>query len=257
MSFEKGQKLLYLTIKDGRPHAEVVIFEGGTFFDQYDVISSNVYTKEQILEMFKEKSCVCLSSPPGVALSDGTCGNCGGVVGLDFYNKSMEGRYGLRICPECGHDNRHPNNHCDKCTKPLEPLSKLIKCPRCGKITRRGNRCDNCDSGIPLCYGVVAPRTQDCANCVYTVECLEEQKRPVISPDDRMFPPGTLTHEIELPSDKLIELTKASADAESILCPNCKQPVGDKYEHSGSDYDGISVDLGGRRPVKKTKEEVP
>jgi len=85
------------------------------------------------------KGCVCRSSPPGVALSDGTCGNCGGVVELDFYNESMENRYGLRICPECGHENRHPNNHCDKCTKYLEslsddPMMEIWDCPKCSRV---------------------------------------------------------------------------------------------------------------------------
>lgn len=256
MSFEEGEKLLYLTIKDGRPHAEVVIFEGGTSFDQHDVISSNVYTKEQILEMFDGKGCVCPSSPPGVALSDGTCGNCGGVVELDFYNKSMENRYGLRVCPECGHENRHPGNHCDKCTKPLELLSGWMKCPRCGMTVTKVRRvsCNHCNVAIPMCYGVVGPRTQDCANCIYTVECLEEQNKPVISPDDRMFPPGWLRHEMKYPSDKLIEVAKA---VESILCPNCKQPVSHKYEHSEGDYDGDRVSGWWECPDVGSEEESP
>lgn len=290
MSFEDGQKLLYLTIKDGQPHAEVVTFkEGGTHFDQYDVISSNVYTKEQILEMFDVKSCICSSSPPGVLLDDGTCGNCGGVVKSmsDSYKASMERHYGLRICPVCGHQNRHPNNHCDECTNYLKPLFKMMNCPRCRGVTRKGNNCDRCDIGIPICYGVVAPRTQYCDNCVYTVECLEEQNRldePMMEtwncpdcgitewiiygrchscghddggPDDRMFSPGTLLHEIKLPSDKIIELVKASDDAGSILCPNCKQPVGDKYEHSEGDYDGISVDQWWECPDVGSEEETP
>lgn len=208
------------------------------------------------------KSCVCISSPPGVALSDGTCGNCGGVVELDFYNESMERRYGLRVCPECGHENRHPNNHCDKCTKYLKPFWITMKCPRCGEATRKGNRCDHCNYNIPTCYGVVAPRTQDCANCVHAVKCIEEQKRPVISDepmmetwncpkcdrveliiyakclscgynrDDLPFHPS---HELQLPSDDLIEVAKTST--ETILCPNCKQPVGDKHEHLEGDRD--------------------
>ncbi len=282
MSFEKGQKLLHLTTnKDGQPHIEIITFkkEGNYHDDENDldfidvifveedidfVYPSDIYTREQILEKFEIGGCVCQSSPPGVALSDGTCGNCGGVVGLDFYNESMERRYNLRICPECGHENRHPNNYCDKCTKYLEPLSKMIKCPKCGEIARKGNRCDHCKCSIPICYGVVGPRTQDCANCVHTVECLEEQKRPVIfddpgmdepmmktwncprcerveliiyqhclscgfNQDDVVFPSDPPRHKLKYPSDELIELAKA---AESILCPNCKQPVGHKYEHS-------------------------
>ena len=134
------------------------------------------------------KSCVCQSSPPGVALSDGTCGNCGGVVELDFYNESMEKRYGLRVCPECGYENRHPNNYCDNCTTHLEPIIfRDVKCPRCGAmVAKRKFHCEECNFDIPICYGVVTPRTQDCANCVHTAKCLEEQKRPVISDEPMM-----------------------------------------------------------------------
>lgn len=261
MSFEKGQKLLYLTIKDERPHAEVVTFNGGTQFDQCDVISSNIYTKEQILEMFDGKSCVCPSSPPGVLLDDGTCGNCSGVVKPkpDFYDESMEKHFGLRICPECGHENRHPQIRCDECTKYLEPISKWMKCPRCRiPIIKGRNFCNHCNANIPPCYGVVTPRSQDCGNCVHTVECLEEQNKPVISPDvtpdDRMFPPGTLHHEIELPSDNLIKIAKISD--ELVLCPNCKQPVSDKYEHSEGDYDGIDVSQWWECPDVGSGEEI-
>lgn len=355
MSFKKGQILLYLTTKGGHPHIEVVMFKGeGSHPDRCDVtfvgpigdytshvLPSNLYTKEQILEMFFNIE-VRTETP-----------------GVDFYKASMEKHYGLRICPECGHENRHPNNHCDKCTKYLEPRFKTMKCPRCGEITRRGDRCDHCNKRLPpICYGIAVPRTQDCANCVYTKECLEEQKRPVpveeitddpelqesirrcreepsskpwrdvletlradrsddyndgfidgalrieqfwqstcktckdgvhidesmmetwdcpkcdrveliiysrcqscgyerdnINPDDRMFPSGTLHHEIELPSDKLIEVAKA---VESILCPNCKQPVSHKFEHSEGDYDGDSVDQWWEcLEFEETKEEDP
>lgn len=310
MPFKEGQKLLYLTTKGGHPHIEVVTFMGGTNFDQYDVISTKLYTKEQILEMFNVKICVCPSSPPGVLLDDGTCGNCGGVV---------------------------------------KPLFETMKCPRCGKITtgRKGNRCDHCNTRIPLCYGVVAPRTQDCANCVYAKECLEEQKRPVpveeitddpdlqesirrcreeqlskswrgiLSPDELMmetwncpkcgrveliiykrcqscghdrdesplagmpdkFCPycghdvdwssPTAPLSIVLPCDhegpddaKFCPtcgvFIKEKIQANSILCPNCKQPVEDKYEHSESDYDGDSVSQWWECPqIEETKEEDP
>ena len=93
----------------------------------------------------------------------------------EFYKMRMERLYGLRTCPECGHENRHPNNHCDKCNKYLKPFFILMKCPECGRITRRGNRCDHCKSKIPMCYGVAESVTKDCIDCDYTSECLVEQ----------------------------------------------------------------------------------
>lgn len=101
--------------------------------------------------------------------------------GSGFYQASMERSYGLRICSHCGHENRHPGKYCDNCKKYLKS-SFMIKCPRCGGDIRKGNRCDHCNASIPPCYGVKAPRSQDCANCVYTVQCLEEQHRSLKTP---------------------------------------------------------------------------
>ena len=139
-----------------------------------------------------------------------------------------------------------------------------MNCPRCRiPIIKGRTSCDHCNANIPPCYGIVTPRSQDCANCVYTVECLEEQKQSVISPDDPMMEtwdcPKCGRVELIIYNNCLSCGCPDPKDVEKspeILCPNCKQPVGDKYEHSEGDYDGIDVSQWWECPDVGSGEEI-